>query len=362
MNPVELARSAGIETHVQQLLDAADVPGASISLILDGQLWSAGVGHATREGDEQLDPSARFSLYSVTKVVIATIVVKLAESGALSLDDRIGDHVPDLTVERPVSIRQTLNHTGGFPDYGGLPDYDDAVRDRPHTPWTADQFLERTLGNGLLFEPGQGWRYSNIGYMLLRLMIERTTGLSFSEAVRQYLARPLGLRAFAAVDSLRDVRALTPGYSMLIDNDESPVNVVPRYHPGWVSHGLVASTAGDLARFVDLLFAGSVVRPSALSAMLAAEPVGQRHPWMTTPSYGLGVMIDPGNQFGRVAGHTGGGPGYSTAAYHFPDVAGHRVTSVALVNRDGDDTATDIVFSVVGRIAGALGCTSANAG
>jgi D-alanyl-D-alanine carboxypeptidase len=72
---------------------------------------------------------------------------------------------------------------------------------------------------------------------------------------------------------------------------------------------------------------------------------------MVKPSYGLGLMMDPGSRFGIVAGHTGGGPGYSTAAYLFPDVQGHRVTCVALVNRDGNDVATDIAFSIAARLA-----------
>lgn len=355
MNLHDLAISTDIERHVQGLLDSADAFGASIALILDGQPWSTGIGYETREGEERLDPSARFSIYSVSKVVIAAIVVKLAESGALSLGDSIGARVPGLPFGTPISIRQALNHTGGFPDYGGLADYHKAVRDRPETPWTSDEFLERTAVGGLLFAPGQGWCYSNIGYMLLRLMIERVTALSFKDAVRHYLSNPIGLQAFTVVESLGDISALTPGYSTLMDPDEPPTNITPRYHPGWVSNGLVASTALDLARFVDLLFAGSVIGRGSLNAMLTAEPVGETHPWMTAPSYGLGLMVDPANRFGRVAGHTGGGPGYSTAAYHFSDVAGHRVSSVALVNRDGSDIATDTVFSLVGRVAKALG-------
>jgi D-alanyl-D-alanine carboxypeptidase len=132
----------------------------------------------------------------------------------------------------------------------------------------------------------------------------------------------------------------------MLDPDADAVNVTSRYHPGWVAHGLVASTAADLVRFLDALVSGGVVGPQSLEEMLIAIPVGETHPWMTEPSYGLGLMIDPANRFGVVAGHTGGGPGYSTAAYHFPDVAGRRVTSVALVNRDGSDIATDIVFSM----------------
>ena len=354
MNPDELATSVGIETQIQRLLEDAGAPGAAITLILDGQPWSAGIGRVTREGADRLDPSARFGIYSVTKTVIAAIVMNLAESGMLSLDDPISAHVPGLPFEAPVLVRQALNHTGGFPDYGGLADYHDAIRNHPHTPWTPGEFLERTVGGGLLFAPGQGWRYSNIGYMLLRLMIERLTGLSLREAVRQFLSEPLGLHAFTVVDSLGDTSALTPGYSALLDPENAPMNIVPHYHPGWVSHGLVASTAADLARFVDLLFLGRVVGPGSLNAMLEAEPVGESHPWMTAPSYGLGLMIDPANRFGCVAGHTGGGPGYSTAAYHFPDVAAHRVTSVALVNHDGNDIATDTVFSIAGWLADAL--------
>ncbi|HEV2066502.1 MAG TPA: serine hydrolase domain-containing protein, partial [Thermomicrobiales bacterium] len=136
MNLDDLIATAGVELQVQRLLEAAGAPGASIALIFDGQPWSAGVGHATHEGEDRLDPLARFSLYSLTKTVIATIVMKLVESGALSLDDPIGAHVSGIPFETPVSVRQALNHTGGFPDYGGLADYHNAVRDHPHTPWT----------------------------------------------------------------------------------------------------------------------------------------------------------------------------------------------------------------------------------
>jgi D-alanyl-D-alanine carboxypeptidase len=89
--------------------------------------------------------------------------------------------------------------------------------------------------------------------------------------------------------------------------------------------------------------------------MLTPVAVGTTHPWMKEPSYGLGLMLDPANRYGVVAGHTGGGPGYSTAAYYFPEVSGHRVTSVALVNRDGGDLATQIAFSMADGIAGAPG-------
>jgi D-alanyl-D-alanine carboxypeptidase len=346
---------AGLEQDVQGLIEAAGVPGAAVALVVDGQLWSAGIGQATMDGRVRMDSAARFSAYSVTKTIIATIVMKLSESGALSLDAPVREHLPDIPVETPVSIRQALNHTGGIPDYGGLPQYHEGVRQHPETPWTADQYLKRTLHDGLLFEPGHGWRYSNIGYMLLRQIIEQATDGLFREAVRRYVSLPLGLPHLEVVESLQDVAGLTTGYSRLLDSDAAPENVIPRYHPGWVAHGLVVSTAADLARFLDALVSGRIVGPQYLEEMLEPVPVGETHPWMNEPSYGLGLMIDPANRFGVVAGHTGGGPGYSTAAYHFPDAGGRRVTSVALANRDGSDIATDIAFSMVERVAGTPG-------
>jgi D-alanyl-D-alanine carboxypeptidase len=137
---------------------------------------------------------------------------------------------------------------------------------------------------------------------------------------------------------------------MLSPEDELE-DITRRYAPGWVAHGLAGATAPETARFLEMLFAGSLFDPTLLGDMLTGAPVAEQHPWMVKPSYGLGLMMDPGNRFGIVAGHTGGGPGYSTAAYHFPDLNGHRVTCVALVNRDGGDLATSIVFSIAAALA-----------
>ncbi|MDQ3654656.1 MAG: beta-lactamase family protein [Chloroflexota bacterium] len=345
-----------IGSHVQELLDAAGAPGATVALSIEGEIWATGVGFADAAHSEPLPADARFGLYSITKTIIATIVLGLAEDRVLALDDPIGDALPELPFDTPVSIRQLLNHTGGLPDYGESAAYREAVRDHPGAPWTADEFLRRTLGEGLLYMPGHGWRYSNIGYLLLRLMLERETGLTFPQVIRHYLALPAGLDALAAIDSLAEASALTPGYGRAANGngDGGFENVIARYHPGWVAHGLATATAPGLARFFDLLFGGEWLGAESLDAMTTPVPVTTSHPWMTKPSYGLGLMMDPANRFGAVAGHTGGGPGYATAAYRFPDVHGHQVTSVALVNRDGADTATDIVFLMVAQLADRL--------
>lgn len=350
----DLARQVRIEAIVRDRLDAAGAPGAAIALSLDGARWSAGIGHADLAGATPLAADAVFCAYSITKTIIATIVMRFVEEKALDLDMPVQEYVPEIPVTTPILLRQVLNHTGGLPDYGGMAEYYDAVREHPGQPWSAGEFLVRTLANGLLYMPGHGWRYSNIGYLLLRRILEQETGLTFPQVVRACLAEPFGLEGIAGLATVADVAALTPGYTL--EDRAEPVRISDRYHPGWVSHGVVAASALELVRFFDMLMdAACFDDRQPLEEMLVGAPVAEHHPWMEKPSYGLGLMIDPGNRHGVVAGHSGGGPGYATAAWHFPNVAGHRLTAVALVNRNGGDPATDIVFTVANRLADILG-------
>lgn len=346
--------AAELEAHVRRLLDAAGAPGTTVALSVDGNRWSAGVGHAGAGADASrrtpLPATARFATYSITKTVIATIVLGMTKDRILALDDPISHFVPDLPFKTRISVRQLLNHTGGLPDYGADPAYQQAVREHPGSPWTAGEFVQRTLSDGLTYMPGHGWRYSNVGYLLLRLMLEGETGLPFRQVVRHFLARPAGLDDLDVVDTRDGMAALTPGFGAT-DDRGTLRNVTAGYHPGWVAHGLVTATASELARFLDRLFDATILDAARLDEMTTPVPVTTTHRWMARPSYGLGLMMDPENRYGIVAGHTGGGPGYAAAAYHFPDVHGHRVTSVALVNREGAGTAEEIVFSMVERVA-----------
>ena len=353
MTPIErLATSANLEQTVANLLDGVDAPGAVVAFTLDGEMWTSGIGFTDLERTAPIGADARFSAYSITKTIIATLILRLVEGkDSLVLYDTLQAHLPGFPIATPIPIHHVLNHTSGLPSYGLTSEYHEAVRANPGTPWSDDEFVTRTMGDELLFLPGQRWHYSNIGFLYLRQLLEQETGLTFPQIVRGYLGYPLGLPSFSGAANLDDAQSLTPGYSTALSFDRTLENVIPRYHPGWVSHGLVTSTASDLARFLDLLFGGEVLDAALLEEMLIGAPVGEVHPWMVKPAYGLGLMMDTAHRFGVVAGHTGGGPGYSTAAYHFPDVHGHRVSAVALVNRDGSDVATDIVFSLVDVLA-----------
>jgi D-alanyl-D-alanine carboxypeptidase len=333
------------------LLAAAGAPGGAVALSIDGHRLDIGLGFADGQRTAPMPADATFSLYSITKACIAVAALKLAEAGALNLDAPLRAILPRPGYEGTPSIRQLVNHTGGIPDYGGLPAYHDAVRAAPDAPWSANEFLERTLPLGPLFPPGAGWEYSNVGFLLVRLALERATGQSLAALLDDVVVAPLGLRQTRLAVAPGDMRGLAPGFGDERDGGGAPLDVLRRYHPGWVSHGTAISTAAETLCVLDGLLDGRLLRPAPLAAMLDGVAVPGDHPPFVRPAYGLGVMLDLGSPFGRVVGHAGGGPGHATAAFRFPDIAGRRLGIVVLANRGASGVAQEIAFALSSSLA-----------
>ncbi len=299
-----------------------------------------------------------FLAYSITKTFTAALMLKLCEEGRLRLDDRLVRWFPRIPHADRIILRQLLNHTGGIPDYGGIRAYHEGVKSAPATPWRFQRFAAETFDKGLWFEPGQGWAYSNPGYMLLKRVAEEVTGTSFSALILERIARPLGLQRTFVAESINDLAGLAPGTSSALSPDGSPREVRKHYHPGWVAHGVVASTAAELVSFLDGLFRGELLSRHSLAQMADLVPV-PTDPEASSeqdvpsrrgkPSYGLGLMGDPGSPWGLVVGHNGGGPCYSASAFHAFDLSGASVCAMGAIEEGF--SAEDLVFDVLDRLA-----------
>lgn len=341
---------------VAQELATTDTPGTAVALLLDGQpVLRSGVGFRDREQTTALDTDAQLYIYSITKTLIATAMLQLVEQAQIALDAPAQTYLPQIPLETPVTIRQLLNHTAGIPDYGGLPAYFDCLRADPTHAWTAAEFLDRTLPQGLRFPPKQGWAYSNIGFLLLRLVIEAVTQMPLRQVFHTRLFAPLDLRQTFVPQSLADAQPLTPGFSSFFQPDDTLQDIRSLYDPGWVSHGVVISTAAELAQLIDAIVTGTLLSPQSRAAMLTPVIVPVQHPLFQQPAYGLGLMIDPQSAYGILVGHGGGGPGYSAGVLHVPDAHGHTITSVALANRDQPDLGLRIAFTLIALLAETLG-------
>jgi CubicO group peptidase (beta-lactamase class C family) len=251
--------------------------------------------------------------WSFTKTVLAAAVLALVRDGRLALDHPVRG--------QPFTLRQLLQHRAGVADYGGLAAYHEAVA-RGDEPWPASELLARTEANRLRYEPGKGWGYSNIGYLMVRTLIEETTGEDLHAALTRLVLRPLGIAEARIVRTPADLAGVAMGSAS-------------SYHPGWVYHGLAVGPLYDAALLLDRLMAGALLPAGLLEAMADAHQIGGLIPGrpLKTPGFGLGLMtgIAPGEY--RVMGHTGGGPGSVIAVYHQPE-ATPRVTAAAFAFND----------------------------
>lgn len=302
-------------------------PHGCVSVAIRGaQLWD---GFARTRPFEPEPPPPRNLIYSLTKTFIATLVLKLAEQKKIGLDAELAAYLPKAPFATTVTIRQLLRHSSGMPDYGALPDYHAAVRAHPDRPWSEAEFIERTCARGPAFAPDQGWLYSNIGYMLLKQTIEAVTGQSFADTLATIIATPHGLASLSVPTALGDLAPLAPGLSIYFASGGTAADMRGRYHPGWVSHGVIAATAADVASFYEALFHGDILAPASLAEMTKTVPVPQPRAPFHAAAYGLGLMSDADAPGGPVYGHTGEGPGYHAAAYHFG-----AVTIAVLINAE----------------------------
>jgi len=244
---------------------------------------------------------ALFPYWSFTKTVWSICALKLAEAGALELDAVLPG--------TPYTLRQLLMHDSGLPDYGPLPAYGAAVA-ASQRPWSRRKMLDLALRDGMLFEPGKGWSYSNIGYMFVRELIEETTGNLIDQVVLSMISKPLGLCSIELAQT-RDQFA------------KLHWPAAAGYDPGWVYHGCLIGTAKDAAQLLWHLFAGNLLSADMMRQMQHTRLVGGAiagRPW-TQCGYALGLMAGETANAGRALGHSGCGPFSVNAVYHFPDLA-----------------------------------------
>ncbi|MBP2295288.1 serine hydrolase domain-containing protein [Azospirillum rugosum] len=322
-------------SRLTTLLEEGSGPTAARTAVLAAcsgdRFWTTGFARA---GEAPPAPTARFLTYSITKTMAAAAALRLAGRGEIDLDAPLDRWLPDFAPAARLTLADLLSHRAGLYNYGGMPTYHAAVRAGAE-PWTEDEFLARCRAAEPFAPPGQQFSYSNIGYLLVKRLLERASGLSFAALLERELFGPLGLTDWSVPTTRADLAGLHLGPSPYLGGDGPPVAVAGLYHPGWVSHGVVAATALDTARLLHGLFTAGLLAPQLAARMVSSWPVpGQMRgrPWVE-PGYGLGLMVERDPQAGPCWGHTGGGPGCTPTAYHFP---GPTPLTIAVFT-DGED-------------------------
>lgn len=294
---------------------------------------------------DEVSPTPRMLLYSLTKTFIATAILKLVEQKRAQLDAPLATYLPSAPFAEQITLRQILRHSSGLPDYGALPQYHAAVLSSPDRPWREEEFIARTCGAGLAYAPDKGWLYSNIGYLVLKQVIAAICQEPFARTLKTLIFDPAGLSSLTVPNSVADLNTLLPGHSTYLTAGKTSIDVRGRYHPGWVAHGVIAGTASDVADFYHALLTGKILDAASLREMKQTVKVPGEHPPIRDPGYGLGLMADTGAMYG----HTGGGPGYHSAAYFF-EAANATVAVLANAEIDAQKLAMELGALLQARV------------
>ncbi len=303
---------------------AGDSPGVAAMVVREGEILLAkGYGYADLERKTPITPKSAFRLASVSKQFTAQAIMILADRGRLDYDDPLVSHLPEL--ERfgdRITIRHLLTHTGGLPDY-----YDALTKESGDSMPTTEQAMEFLAGWGEpLFPAGDRYEYSNPGYEMLALVVERVSGQTFGEFLQENIFGPLGMSSSVAYDSSQvEVHNRAYGYSsnedsFVLDDDDALNHIV--------GSGGIYSTVEDLYLWDQALYTDRLVRRSTLEE--AWSPVrlnnGEEYP------YGFGWSLGRYGALGRRLDHAGGWVGFSTYILRYPE----RQFTVIVLSNLGD--------------------------
>jgi CubicO group peptidase (beta-lactamase class C family) len=325
---------AKIDAAAQQVLSASGVPSASIAVVQNGQIvYRQAYGDARLEPRVPAKTAMRYSIGSVSKQFTATAILMLAEQGKLSLDDPVARFVPDLTRAKEVTIRQVLSHTSGYQDYWPQ----DYVPPFMLQPVTANKILDQWARKPLDFDPGTQWQYSNTGYVIAGLIVERASGTPLLEFLTKNIFGPLQMKSVMNIDQQRLTETDATGYTRY---GLGPLRVAPKEGQGWLfAAGELAMPAEDLAKWDVSLINQTLLKPSSYRELETTVLLKNG----VATNYGLGLGVR--REFSRrILEHGGEVSGFTSANIVFPD---DRAAVVVLTNEDAVDVSDQIANKVI---------------
>ena len=278
-------------------------------------IYQKSFGLANEQTKEKLNENSIFELASCTKQFTALAIVQLKEQGKLNYDDAVAKYLPELSAYNKVTIRHLLNHTSGMPDYMQLMD---SIWDKTKIATNKDIIYPFEAHRPpLLFEPNTKFEYSNTGYALLASIIERTSGMSYSNYLKQKFFVPLKMTntfVYTRRHAPRIIANYAYGYvydenskKFILPDDFDPTKMVI-WLDGIVGDGTVNSTVNDLLKWDRALYQNFLITEESKKDLYQPATLNDG----TKTNYGLGWFLIQDNAFGFHVSHSGGWPGYAT--------------------------------------------------
>lgn len=311
----------GAESKVQAFLQtemkAQQIPGVSVAVIKNGEIVLAkGYGYANVEHQVPVKPETIFQSGSMGKQFTATAVMMLMEDGKLALDDKITKYFPDAPAAwAGITIRHLLTHTSGMTDY---PRDFDFRRD-----YTEAELYEYAKQVPLAFQPGEKWTYSNIGYMMLGVLIHKVSGKFYGDFLQERVFKPLGMSTARVISEADIIPNRSAGYRLEKGELKNQAWVSPSMNT--TADGALYMNVYDMAKWDAALYGEKLLKRSSLEQMWTPVKLnnGQTHP------YGFGWFL--GNTRGhRFVQHGGAWQGFKAQIIRYVD---DKLTIVVFANQ-----------------------------
>jgi CubicO group peptidase (beta-lactamase class C family) len=314
------AQTSAHQARIDALMSryAGDVPGASLLVVKDGKpLVERGYGYANLEKHIKAGPETNYRLASVTKQFTAASILVLKQDGKLELDDPIRKYLPELpTSDDGITIENLLAHSSG------LVDYEDLIPSSRTTQIDDNDVLRMIASQDrLYFQPGSAHRYSNGGYVLLGLIVERLSGMDLADFMRRRIFEPLGMDHTLLYEHRRGPKPANRayGYSLIADKWTRTDQSVTSATRG---DGGVYSNVSDMAKWDAALYTDKLLdAESRKLALTPKDPVDD-----PDVLYGFGWRLSGGTTW-----HSGETMGFRNVIIRWPE---QHLSVVILSNRN----------------------------
>jgi D-alanyl-D-alanine carboxypeptidase len=355
------ARAGATAKHADRALDRAleklvamrgGPPGVIVLVERGNELKLHTVGVADRATSEPMRRTGHMRIASISKAFSGATALALVSQGVLTLADTVGKWLPDLpTAWHAVTLRQTLNHTSGLPDFSASEAFRQAVGANLTRPVAPRQLLDFVRDDRLKFMPGSQYRYSNSDNVVAALMVQAATGKTYDQTLQEQVFGPLGLSATSLPVGTELPSPFIRGY----DNDPGarppPEDRSEMLAAGWAwASGGMVSTAAELNRFIrgyvggELFSADLRAEQRQVIAGGASEPPGPGN-----NAAGL-ALFRYRTRCGTVWGHTGNTFGYTQFAAASPDGSRSVTVSVNIQLSGKDPGQLRKVFAALRRV------------
>jgi CubicO group peptidase (beta-lactamase class C family) len=317
---------------------AVDAPGHAAGQDSGSDRWTGAYGMADLEHGVANTPTTVFEAGSVSKQFTAAAVLLLVERGKISLDDDIRKYFPELpTYEKPITVRELLNHTSGLRDWGSVEEIAGWPRTtREYTHAHVLEILSRQ--HALNYKPGDAWSYTNSGYNLAAMLVERVSGMSLQAFCRKEFFEPLGMTSTQWRD---DFRRVVPNRAIAYEARDKEWRQDMPFEDIYGNGGLL-TTVGDLLKWNDNITTGKL-HPAIFEQMQKPSALNDGHP----VNYGFGLFLEETQGLPTVA-HSGATAGYRAWLGRIPS----KGLSVAVLCNAASANPTGMAHQIVSLYLG----------